>query len=70
MLADIAVIITALASVGAVAVSLWNLLKIQELHIIVNSRLTELIAVSAHAARANGIAQGRQDVHDEQQAKP
>jgi hypothetical protein len=33
--------------------------KIDNLHTLVNSRLTELVAASSAAARAQGLAQGR-----------
>jgi hypothetical protein len=33
--------------------------KIDELHVMVNSRLTQLLAVTGDAARAQGLAQGR-----------
>lgn len=50
--------IVALCAAGALMVSLWNMRKIQELHIIVNSRLTELLKITAISARAEGHLQG------------
>jgi CheY-specific phosphatase CheX len=51
--------LAAVAATGAVISSLMNFRKINELHILVNSRLTELLTVTAAAARAEGHEAGR-----------
>lgn len=50
--------VVAIAAVGALGVSAWNTWRIQELHVLVNSRLTELLTITAAAARAEGHLQG------------
>lgn len=55
---------------GAVAVSLWNTFKIRDVHISINSRMDQLLAASIHAAKANGVVQGRQDLQQEYDAVP
>ncbi len=50
--------IIATCAVGAFAISMWNTWRIRELHVVVNSRLTELLQVTALAARAEGHLQG------------
>lgn len=47
-----------IVSIGALLASLSNHAKIQELHVIVNSRLTELLASNKQAATAEGRAEG------------
>lgn len=63
-------IITAVAAIGALIVTFWNNQKIQEVHILINSRLDQLLAASAQAARANGVVQGRKDLQAEHDAAP
>jgi hypothetical protein len=69
MLDHAATIITALAAVGAVIVSWLNNRKLQSVHIDLNSRLTQLLAANAHAARSEGIEQGQKDQKAEGAAK-
>jgi len=69
MLEDVASIITALAALGAVAVSIWNSRKIQAVHVDINSRMDQLLKVSTSEARVSGIAQGRKDANDEASRK-
>lgn len=69
MFQDAATIITALAAVGAVVVSYLNNRKLQSVHIDLNSRLTQLLEANAHAARSEGIEQGRKDQKAEGAAK-
>lgn len=57
-IAALAVIPTTIASVAALIVSLKNHKKIDELHVVVNSRLSELLATTAHASKAEGQAEG------------
>lgn len=61
-LSTAAELVTALAAIGALVGSIHNRNAIQEVHLLVNSRLTELISA------AN--AQGRQDERDDHAAKP
>jgi hypothetical protein len=65
MIQEASEVITALAAIGAVLVSYLNNRKLQSVHVDLNSRLSELLAASAHAARADGIAQGRKDANNE-----
>jgi hypothetical protein len=41
------------------------LLKINQLHVLINSRLTELIEITRQAAKAEGIIEGRDNVRTE-----
>ena len=50
--------VLAVCAVGAFFVSLWNTYRIRELHVVVNSRLTQLLAVTAAASKAEGHLQG------------
>lgn len=61
-------LITAVAALGAVAVSVWNSIKIRDVHVSLNSRLSQLVLASEKAARANGVVQGRKDMQDEHDA--
>jgi hypothetical protein len=57
---DIAIkVVTFLGVVGAFLASLKNRAAIQEVHLSLNSRLSELIEVAKTAAHAEGVAQGR-----------
>ena len=56
-----AAMISAIAAVCAVIISLVNRKSIHNLHIDVNSRLTQLITASTAAARFEGLEQGRKD---------
>jgi hypothetical protein len=46
-------------ALGALVASIRNNTKIEELHISVNSRLTELLKQTGIAAHAEGLAQGK-----------
>ena len=65
---ELAELITAVAAIGAVAVSLWNTIKIRDVHVSLNSRLSQLLAATEHAAKANGVVQGRKDLQNEYDA--
>ena len=65
---DIVEGVTALAAVGAVLVSFFNSRKIQQIHILFNSRMDQLLTLTATSARANGVVQGRKDLQDEHDA--
>ncbi len=54
----IAAVISSLAALGAFVVSVIAVLRVRELHILVNSRLSELILSASAAARAEGAATG------------
>ncbi len=43
--------------------------KVQEVHLSLNSRLTQLLTATEGVARAEGTAAGRAEVHAEQSAK-
>ncbi len=64
---EIGIIVSALASLGAVIFSMINRSKLQELHVSLNSRLTELLEVSEKAAHAAGKAEAEAT---ERQSKP
>jgi hypothetical protein len=48
-----------IVALGALAASLSNYRKIAELHVIVNSRLSELLKVTGKASFAEGKAEGK-----------
>jgi hypothetical protein len=56
---DVLGIISALGSLGAVITSLINRNKITQVHMQINSRLTELLTASTAASHAQGVEQGR-----------
>lgn len=62
----IASLISALAAIGAVLMSFRNSLKIKEIHISVNSRMDQILAMQAVASKAEGnaegLAQGRSEI--------
>ena len=62
---QIAELVTALAALGAVGVSIWNSKRIKEVHLLINSRMDELLRVSGIASRAEGVQQGREDAMKE-----
>lgn len=51
-------LIAALAAAGAVVLGGINKAKLNELHISVNSRLTELLEQKGKASHAEGVVQG------------
>jgi len=52
----VAVIAAVPATIGAF-VGMWNARKIEDVHVAVNSRLSELLALTAKAAHAEGKAE-------------
>jgi hypothetical protein len=52
-------IITLLLALAAYLRANTAVSKIGELHVLVNSRLTQLLQVTAQAAQAQGVAQGQ-----------
>lgn len=53
---------TAIAAIVAAGVSFWNTRKINEIHVIINSRLTELLALTKTSSKAEGVKEGRESV--------
>ncbi len=47
--------IAAIVAAGAFIVSISNSLKISEVHVLVNSRLSELLTLTKAASRAEGV---------------
>lgn len=58
LLAVIVSIPPTIASVVAVIVAIVNSRKIEDLHILINSRLTQLLEQTAKASKAEGITIG------------
>lgn len=54
-IAVIAAVPPTLVAVGSLFASLWNGKKINELHVIVNSRLSELLDTTSTASEARGV---------------
>jgi hypothetical protein len=52
-------IVSAIAAVGAVIVSYLNFKKIQDVHVLINSRMTELLKVTGIASKAEGREEER-----------
>ena len=55
----IAQVLTAVAAVGAVLMSARNARKIEQVHISINSRMGELLRITAAAERAAGAKEER-----------
>lgn len=53
-----AIIVAMIAAVPPTLAVLWNIKKTRELHVIVNSRLTELLEVTSKAEHAKGVIEG------------
>ena len=54
-------IIAAISALPSVLTTLFAIRKVEELHVSVNSRLTELLKVAIAAARAEGHIEGRKE---------
>jgi len=52
-------VVSAIAAVGAVIVSYLNFKKIQDVHVLINSRMTELLKVTGIASKAEGREEER-----------
>ena len=50
----IALAITALCAVASLCLAVLNLFRIREVHLLVNSRLTQLLELTETSARAEG----------------
>lgn len=57
-------LIVAISAVGALMVSIYNSTQIQEVHIMMNSRLSELLDLTRASSKAEGVKQGMQDEKD------
>lgn len=57
-------VVIASAAVGALVVSIYNATQINQVHLIVNSRLSELLVLTRSASKAEGVKQEK----DRQQA--
>lgn len=53
--------VVAFAALGAFGVSAYNVTQIKEVHLIMNSRLTELLDLTRKAATAEGLKLGREE---------
>lgn len=53
-------VFAAVAALGAVAVSILNSYKINEVHVLMNSRLDELLDLTTKAATAAGFKAGQE----------
>jgi hypothetical protein len=58
MLADIASVVSAVSAFAAVVMSYRNSQKIHAVHVDINSRMTQLLAVAGTAAHAEGFNEG------------
>ncbi len=58
---EAAQVITAIAAVAAVMVSIYNAFRIQQVHKATNSMKDELVAVTRKDALAEGLKQGREE---------
>ena len=54
--------ISAIAALGAVAVSIWNSRRIREVHISLNSRLDQMLQDRGDAREAIGLEKGRSEL--------
>lgn len=60
-IADIAIFMTAIAALGALAVSVFNMFQINTVHVLINSRMTELLELTQKASKAEGYKQGQSE---------
>ena len=65
---DVAAVITALAALGALVVSIENRHAIREVHLTMNSRLDELLKSEVTRAHASGMEQQR--LNDQDKVEP
>ncbi len=54
-------LIIAIASFGALLVSVYNSTQIKEVHLTLNSRLSELLELTRTSSRAEGLKEGREE---------
>jgi hypothetical protein len=53
---------SAACALGAMIVGIRNTRRIREVHIMINSRMDQLLVASGLASRAEGVEQGRKEV--------
>jgi hypothetical protein len=58
---EVATMISALAAVGALVVSVVNAVKIKRVHVSINSRMDQLLSERGIAERALGLQEGRDE---------
>jgi hypothetical protein len=58
---DVGTVLTALISFGALVIAIVNRRNLNELHVSINSRLTELMDKSGALQRAEGHREGREE---------
>lgn len=51
--------VVAIASVGALLMSIWNATQINIVHVSINSRMTDLIELTQKASKAEGVKEER-----------
>jgi hypothetical protein len=68
MLGDVFGAIAAFAAIGALIVSIINAMHIKAVHVEINSRMTQLLSLTAHSSRANGVVEGRKEISDRQKS--
>jgi hypothetical protein len=56
---ELASLASAAAAFLAAGISYVSLRKVAEVHVSINSRMSELLEAAKHAARADGVVQGR-----------
>ena len=67
---DVLRLITAFCAVMAAVTTLMTARAVRVVHIMMNSRLTELLAARTGEAHAEGVAAGRDAAKAEQDTKP
>ena len=53
--------VVALAAVGALLVSIHVAVAVKEVHVMMNSRFTEMLELTRDASKAEGLKQGREE---------
>ena len=56
---EYAPVISAFSAIGALVISIVNSMKIMQVHVSINSRMDQLLALQATASKAEGVEQGR-----------
>lgn len=64
---EVADIVIAVSAVGGLALSIFNYRKIEEVHILVNSRLSELLALTSASSHAAGKLEGQAEASQQQE---
>ncbi len=54
--------IVALAAAGSLLVSALNFRQISDVHILINSRMSELLELTKTASKAEGVKEGREEI--------